>query len=82
MVAELMSSLEAMNMNEASGKSTNSWVDACFADEDHQQFILSPSTPKASGSRNFFNGLIEDKTINENSNWDCPDLGWVNDLLM
>ena len=69
-VAELMSSLEAMNMHEASGESTNPWVDACFADEDHQQFILSPSTPKASGSRNFFNGLIEDKIINENSNWE------------
>ncbi|RVW46867.1 Zinc finger CCCH domain-containing protein 2 [Vitis vinifera] len=87
-VAELMSSLEAININEASPEHTNPLVDSCFASEDHQQFSLSPSIPNASGSRHFFNGdcssksSIEDKLSSENGSWACPDLGWVNDLLM
>ncbi|KAK9285110.1 hypothetical protein L1049_024295 [Liquidambar formosana] len=92
-LTELMTSLEAMNANEASSppKTDNngnnlSWVDVSFASEDQQQFILSPSTPiKPCGSRNFFSGdcsskggAIDEKLINN----DSPDLGWVNDLLM
>lgn len=66
---ELMSSLEAMNFNEAAGVSspmslypnhkrnvnnTPRNIDVSFDGEDQPQFILSPSTPTPSS--NFFNG--------------------------
>ncbi|KDP24097.1 hypothetical protein JCGZ_25754 [Jatropha curcas] len=84
-LTELMSSLEAMNFNDAS------------LSEDQQQqtqMILSPSTSNPSGlSRNFWNGdcsrneSIDEKINNNNGgglvgNLDHPDLGWVNELLM
>lgn len=62
-VTELMSSLEAMNVSEAShagssnGNGNQLWVDVC-EDQHPQQFILSPSKPNypSGSSRDFFNG--------------------------
>ncbi|KAJ4729770.1 Zinc finger CCCH domain-containing protein [Melia azedarach] len=65
---ELMSSLDAMNFNEASspmslpGSSSSlnvnsPWIDVnSFNVEDQQQFVLSPSTPSPSGSMNPLGG--------------------------
>ncbi|XP_050204778.1 zinc finger CCCH domain-containing protein 2-like [Mercurialis annua] len=97
-LTELMSSLEAMNVNEAANnRNINSvipWIDIASlnGDQDHQ-FILSPSTPNGS----FFSGdfsRINNGVLNDNFNGKInyhegggsvnadPDLGWVNDLLM
>ncbi|CAK9154835.1 unnamed protein product [Ilex paraguariensis] len=88
-LTELMSSLETMNVNEASHASDKnrklSWVDVNFNGDDQQQFILSPSTPSPSGFAHFLAGdcssrsFVDDK-FNESGLAD-PDLGWVNDLL-
>ncbi|KAL6975870.1 hypothetical protein U1Q18_024666 [Sarracenia purpurea var. burkii] len=96
LVTELMSSLDAMNVNEASlamkNKKNLPWVDVCFSNgDDQQQFVLSPSTPSPPGSRSrgFFTGSTDsssksfigcDDKLNDNC-VACPDLGWVNDLL-
>ncbi|KAK6919094.1 Zinc finger, CCCH-type [Dillenia turbinata] len=99
-VKELMSSFDAMNLNEASpppslsplssSKYHNnnlSCVDVNFNNEDHQQFTLSPaSNESSSNSSEYFCGDY----YKSNSNYksfaaeenECPDLGWVNDLLM
>ncbi|XAR55535.1 hypothetical protein NMG60_11035632 [Bertholletia excelsa] len=98
-LTELMSSLESMNVNEASHLPARSrsldlpWVDVNFScGDDQPQFLLSPSAPSPSGSRDAFdttagnggyycpsNSFGDDKIIDNGSA--CPDLGWVNDLL-
>ncbi|KAJ4838879.1 hypothetical protein Tsubulata_050045, partial [Turnera subulata] len=83
-LTELVSSLEAMNFNEAAAaaacspvsmspknrnvNTTTPWIDASFSGEDQTQFILSPSTPNPSGSANFFRG-------------DCSSKGFLDDSL-
>lgn len=91
-LTELMSSIEAMRMNESSSHaaaSTNGinlpWLDVNFNGDDQQQFILSPSTPSPGTSkflsRNFpSRNFIEENKYTENG-LAGPDLGWVNDLL-
>ncbi|XP_052178511.1 zinc finger CCCH domain-containing protein 2-like [Diospyros lotus] len=91
-LTELMSSLDSMNLHEASphGNKNLPWIDVSFSHGDDQNlFVLSPSTPSPSVSRNFFSegdsssrrfNNIDDK-LNDNGASACPDLGWVNDLL-
>ncbi|KAJ7948340.1 Zinc finger CCCH domain-containing protein [Quillaja saponaria] len=97
-LTQLMSSLEAVNINEASPVSVDKtpklpWADVSFDCDGQQLFILSPSTPiPASGSVSFLGGnenysgsksFIGENKVNDNG-WSCPapDLGWVNELLM
>ncbi|GMG98569.1 hypothetical protein Nepgr_000409 [Nepenthes gracilis] len=89
---ELMESFDGVNLNDFS------WVNDLFNydGDDHQQFVLSPSTPNTSGSTRKFSSFTAnscDSCSNNNIaiNFDdkCndkglsgPDLGWVDDLLM
>lgn len=69
---ELVTSLDAMNFNEAAAlpmssspnnrKANTPWIDVSYNGEDQPQFILSPSTPRSSG--NFFNGNCSKKGFN------------------
>ncbi|KAF8409213.1 hypothetical protein HHK36_005287 [Tetracentron sinense] len=92
-LTEITSSMEAMELRGDSPTCFNnrnlSRVDVSSNRQDRlQQFIMSPSTPKASaGSREFFNekglgnSLMDEKSKN-NHGWSCPDLDWVNELVM
>ncbi|KAF8413845.1 hypothetical protein HHK36_001839 [Tetracentron sinense] len=91
-IAELKNSMEAMDLAAASPTYVNKRnlsldVSPNYG-EDHQQlqFIFSPSTPQAFGSREIFEGdglsnSFIDEKINNNG-WSCPDLEWVNELVM
>ncbi|KAA8526351.1 hypothetical protein F0562_008446 [Nyssa sinensis] len=71
-LTELMSNLEAMNMNEASPAATNNrnlpWLEVSFNGDDQQQLILSPSTPSSSGSRDFLTDGYGNGNGNGNGN--------------
>lgn len=79
---ELMTSLEAMNVNEASPANTNSAGDPSWADVSFNGTTPNPSLPSgdiSSGdcsSNSSKNLNVDDSKLND------PDLGWVNELLM
>ncbi|KAK3040490.1 hypothetical protein RJ639_028775 [Escallonia herrerae] len=90
-LTELMSSLEAMNVDEGSSNGDMSWMDGSFGCDDQHQFVLSPSTPNVSAGNSFTRNpltgnyssrrtLLMDEKSND-SGFAGPDLGWVNDLL-
>ncbi|XP_042520690.1 zinc finger CCCH domain-containing protein 2 [Macadamia integrifolia] len=81
-LAELVSSLEAMDLGTGGGAAVS--PSSC---EDHQQFILSPSAPPqpqtgpaSTGLRTSFDnyGKINNSFLDEV----IPDLEWVNELVM
>ncbi|KAJ4977414.1 hypothetical protein NE237_002520 [Protea cynaroides] len=96
-LVELVSSLEGMDLGVGGAAiSPNSpiengnmpWLEI----QDQQQFILSPCAPpqplrsygrisssSSSSSNSFMNEGINN---NNNNEWSCPDLEWVNELVM
>ncbi|OVA00360.1 zinc finger protein [Macleaya cordata] len=89
---ELVSSLEAMDLNEVNSPTNTSVNDqsnyftwgSCVSSPNYehpQQFILSPdSTRQATrSSKDFFS---EDYELNNINGGSCPDLEWVNELVM
>ncbi|XP_059664665.1 zinc finger CCCH domain-containing protein 2 [Cornus florida] len=87
-LTELISSLDAMNMNHeaVTNNSTVSWVDGQTLNcDDQQQLIRSSSDPNPSGSRDSFSigdsSSSSRKSFIDDNGSACPDFGWVNDLL-
>ncbi|XP_043687467.1 zinc finger CCCH domain-containing protein 2-like [Telopea speciosissima] len=78
-LAELVSSLEAMDLGNGGGGGGGAAVSPSSC-EDQQEFILSPSAPP---QLRISNSLMDEGIINNNNNeWCCPDLEWVNELVM
>ncbi|XP_057954162.1 zinc finger CCCH domain-containing protein 2-like [Malania oleifera] len=110
-LTELISSLEAINLSEASslanycaekGNHQNQWInnttDIREDEEEEEELInnkaVTSSTPNGSSSSSSTRDFLAvekdcgrkgwrrgDERVSENG-WGCPDLGWVNDLLM